>query len=264
MNIEILSSTAKIAEAGAQAYSDLLAKKPDAVLGLATGSSPLPIYDQLISLYEDGAISFADTRAFLLDEYVGLAADHEQAYRRFIEEVFAGKVDFAPGAVQGPDGDTGDPFAAAAAYEQKLVDSGGVDLQILGLGTDGHIAFNEPGGSLSSKTHPQVLTEQTRADNARFFDDNIDEVPQFAITQGLATIMRAKQIVLVAEGSQKAEAVAQMVEGGGSALWPATVLQWHPNITVLLDEDAASKLKLADFYKAEARGRRALARLENK
>lgn len=262
LNIEILSSTEEIAQAGADLYRDLLKNKPNAILGLATGSSPIPVYNELIRMYEDGEISFEDASAYLLDEYIGLPADHEQAYRNVISDIFTGQVNFAPGTVHSPAGDTNDPFKAAEEYEAQLEAIGGVDLQLLGLGTDGHIAFNEPGGSLSSKTHPQVLTDQTRIDNCRFFEDDMDRVPKFSITQGLATIMSAKKIVLVAQGKQKAEAVKQMIEGGVSAMWPATVLQWHRDLTLLLDEDAASELALADFYKTEAHGRHELMELQ--
>ncbi len=251
MNVAILSSTEQIAHVAADMYTELLTGKPDAVLGLATGSSPLPVYEELIRRYKAGEISFAKVQAFLLDEYVGLPADHEENYRNVIDRVFTSHVDFAPGAVHGPDGTAADPKAAAKAYEAELLASGGVDLQILGIGTYGHIAFNEPGGSLTSVTHQQALTEQTRVDNARFFGDDISLVPRFSITQGLATIGRAKKIVLVAQGEQKAEAIAQTVEGGVSALWPATVLQFHQDVTLLLDEAAASQLKLADFYTYE-------------
>ncbi|MFZ1381691.1 MAG: glucosamine-6-phosphate deaminase [Scrofimicrobium sp.] len=250
MRIAVLPSSNEIATLVADMYSELLAKKPNAVLGLATGSSPVPVYDELVRRYEAGDISFADARAFLLDEYVGLPVDHPEGYRNFIERVFAGRVNFAPDAVVGPNGQADDVEAAAIEYQERMESAGWVDLQILGIGTDGHIAFNEPGGSLTSPVHTQVLTKQTREDNARFFDGDISKVPSLALTQGLETISHAKRIVLVAEGKQKAEAVAQMVEGGVSALWPATVLQFHNDVTIMIDERAASELKLIDHYRA--------------
>ena len=262
MNIVVLSSTDEIARAAADLDTNLLSEKPDAVLGLATGSSPVPVYDELIRRYEEGEVSFKDAKAFLLDEYVGLPEDHPEGYRNFIQRVFASKVDFAPGAVNGPNGTAADPKQAANEYEEKIVKSGGVDLQILGIGTDGHIGFNEPGGSLSSTTHTQVLTEQTRKDNARFFDGDIDLVPRYCITQGLATISRAKAVVLVAQGEQKADAIAALAEGGVSALWPASVLQFHNDATILVDESAASKLGLKDYYKAAYEGEVALSALK--
>ncbi len=262
MQVVVLSSNEEIASTAADMYTNLLVAKPNAVIGLATGSSPLPVYNELIARYQAGKVSFKDAQAFLLDEYVGLDSDHPQAYRNFVERVFVSHVDFAPGAVHGPEGTAANPKQAARDYEALIAASGGVDLQILGIGTDGHIGFNEPGGSLSSTTHTQVLTEQTRQDNARFFDDNIDLVPKYCITQGLATIGRAKKVVLVAQGEQKADAVAAMVEGGVSALWPASALQFHNDATILVDEAAASKLRLKDYYQAAHEGEQALAQYE--
>lgn len=166
-----------------------------------------------------------------------------------IEREIASRVDFAPGAVRGPDGTAKDLTAACQEYEAMIADAGGVDLQILGIGTDGHIAFNEPGSSLASRTRIKTLTEQTRADNARFFGGDVAAVPRHVLTQGLATIMAARHLVLLATGRRKAEAVHQMVEGAVSALWPASVLQAHPHVTVLLDDAAAGRLQLADHYR---------------
>ena len=202
-----------------------------------------------------GLISFRQARGFTLDEYVGLPADHPQRYRTVIDEVFVSKVDFAPGAVQGPDGLAADIPAACAEYETAIRDAGGVDLQILGIGTDGHIAFNEPGSSLGSRTRIKTLTMQTRMDNARFFGGDVDAVPTHCLTQGLATIMEARHLILVATGRRKAEAVHQLVEGPISALWPATILQLHPHVTVLLDEAAARRLQLVDYYRETYRSK---------
>src|SRR4051812_41178156 len=178
-------------------------------------------------------MSFQQAQGFILDEYVGLPADHPQRYRNVIDDAFVSRVDFAPGAVDGPDGLAADIPAACAAYENAIQAAGGVDLQIVGIGTDGHIAFNEPGSSLASRTRIKTLTRQTRVDNARFFDGDLDAVPTHCLTQGLGTIMAAGHIILVATGSSKAEAVQHLVEGAVSALWPATVLQHHPHVTVL-------------------------------
>jgi glucosamine-6-phosphate deaminase len=238
-----------IASLVADEIERLLAEKPDAVLGLATGSSPLAIYDELVRRHESGRITFARARAFMLDEYVGLPEDHPERYRNVIEREIAGRVDFAPGAVQGPDGNAEDIPAACAAYEAAIADAGGVDLQILGIGTDGHIAFNEPGSSLASRTRIKTLTSQTRRDNARFFGGDVEAVPRHCVTQGLATIMSARHLVLVATGSGKAEAVHHLVEGAVSAMWPATVMQHHPRATVLVDPAAASRLQLGDYYR---------------
>jgi len=244
----IIDQASALARIAADAVERLLRTKPDAVLGLATGSSPLAVYDELVRRHAAG-LSFARARAFLLDEYVGLPADHPERYRTVIEREIAGRMDFAPGAVQGPDGLAADLTAACAEYEAAIAAAGGVDLQILGIGTDGHVAFNEPGSSLASRTRIKTLTEQTRADNARFFDGDVTAVPRHVLTQGLGTIMAARHLVLLATGRGKAEAVHRMVEGAVSALWPASVLQLHPHVTVLVDDASAGRLQLADYYR---------------
>ena len=249
MEVIILRDSKEIGGVAAGAFEKLLDRKPDAVLGLATGSSPLSIYDELATRYEQGRISFKQARGFTLDEYVGLPADDPQCYRNVIDTVFVSRVDFAPGAVQGPDGLATDIPASCAAYDQAIRDAGGVDLQILGIGTDGHIGFNEPGSSLASRTRIKTLTRQTRMDNARFFDGDLDAVPTHCLTQGLGTIMEARHVLLVATGRAKAEAVHHMVEGAVTAMWPGSILQHHPHVTVLLDEAAARRLQLADYYR---------------
>ena len=255
MEVVILADAKEIGVVAADAIGALIQRKPNAVLGLATGSSPLVIYDELAARYEAGLISFRAARGFTLDEYVGLPADHPQRYRNVIDEVFVSRVDFAPGAVDGPDGLAGDIPAACTAYEAAIHDAGGVDVQILGIGTDGHIAFNEPGSSLASRTRIKTLTRQTRIDNARFFGGDVDAVPTHCLTQGLATIMAARHVMLVATGGRKAEAVHHLVEGPVSAMWPATVLQHHPHVTVLLDDAAAQRLQLAGYYRETYRAK---------
>jgi len=255
MEVIILAGPPEIGTVAADAISALLHRKPDAVLGLATGSSPLAIYDELVTRCAAGQISFSQVRGFTLDEYVGLPAEHPERYRNVIDNVFVSRVDFAPGAVQGPDGLAADIPAACTAYEESIRAAGGIDLQILGIGTDGHIGFNEPGSSLASRTRIKTLTAQTRSDNARFFDDDIDAVPTHCLTQGLATILDARHVVLVATGRQKAEAVHHLVEGAVSAMWPGSVLQHHPHVTVLLDDAAARRLQLADYYRETHRSK---------
>jgi glucosamine-6-phosphate deaminase len=244
----VIAPAGELARLAADAVEGLLRADPETVLGLATGSSPLAVYDELVARHKEG-LSFARAKAFMLDEYVGLPADHPERYRNVIEREFASRVDFAPGAVQGPDGLAEDLPAACAAYEKSIADAGGVDLQLLGIGTDGHIAFNEPGSSLASRTRIKTLTRQTREDNARFFGGSVDDVPRHCLTQGLATIMSARHLVLLASGRAKAEAVHQLVEGPVSAMWPATIMQLHPHATVLVDDAAASRLQLADYYR---------------
>ncbi|MFB8227673.1 glucosamine-6-phosphate deaminase [Cellulosimicrobium sp. NPDC055967] len=245
----VIAPAERLAVLAADAIEGLVRSKPESVLGLATGSSPLKVYDELARRHREDGLSFAGVKAFMLDEYVGLPAEHPERYRNVIETEIASRVDFAPGAVQGPDGNAEDLVAACEAYEESIAAAGGVDLQILGIGTDGHIAFNEPGSSLASRTRIKTLTAQTREDNARFFGDDVDRVPRHCLTQGLATIMSARHLVLLATGKGKAEAVHQLVEGPISALWPATIMQMHPHATVLVDDAAASRLQLGDYYR---------------
>jgi len=255
MEVVICRDAREIGGIAADAIGALLTRKPEAVLGLATGSSPLAIYDELAARCADGALSFRRARGFTLDEYVGLPADHPERYRNVIDQVFTSRVDLAPGAVSSPDGEAADIPAACAAYEAAIQAAGGVDLQILGIGTDGHVAFNEPGSSLASRTRIKTLTRQTRVDNARFFDGDVDSVPTHCLTQGLGTIMEARHLILVATGRSKAEAVHHLVEGAVSAMWPATILQHHRHVTVLLDDAAARRLQLVDYYRETYRSK---------
>ena len=254
MEVVVLAQVAERAAVVADAVVDLLRRRPTAVLGLATGSSPLPVYDALAARCAQGEVSFARARAFTLDEYVGLPPGHPEAYRQVIDRELVSRVDFAPGAVQSPDPDPDDVPGSCARYEQAIHEAGGVDLQLLGIGSDGHLAFNEPGSSLASRTRVKTLTAQTRLDNARFFA-HPDDVPQHVITQGLGTIREARHLVLLASGANKAEAVAAMVEGPVSASCPASVLQLHPHVTVLLDDAAASGLNLRGYYEQVWQGK---------
>ena len=247
MEIVILGGRRQIGILAADAIEQLLRRKPEAVLGLATGSSPLPVYDELAARHQQG-LDFSRASAFALDEYVGLPAGHPESYREVVRREFTNRVNIAAENVHGPDGRADDIPAACEAYEQAIAAAGGVDLQLLGLGTDGHIGFNEPGSSFASRTRIKSLVEQTRRDNARFFN-SLSEVPHHVITQGLGTIMETRHVILLATGAQKAQAVRDFVEGPVAAICPASVLQFHPHATVLLDEAAASGLKLADFYR---------------
>jgi glucosamine-6-phosphate deaminase len=228
--------------------AELVARHPHAVLGLATGSSPLPVYDDLARRVAAGDLSLAGVRAFLLDEYVGLPRGHDQGYRTFVARHLEDRVDLAPGAVQGPDVWADDLPAACAAYEDAIAAAGGVDVQLLGIGTDGHVGFNEPGSSLASRTRIKTLTDQTRADNARFFAA-ADQVPRHVLTQGVGTILTARHVVMLAFGAAKAGAVARAVEGPVTAMVPGSALQLHPHATVVVDEAAASGLALAGYYR---------------
>lgn len=224
----------------------LLDRKPDAVLGLATGSTPLPVYEALAKRVAGRDLSLV--RGFALDEYVGLDPAHPESYRSVIAREVVQPLGLDPARVRVPDGDEEGIQRAGAEYEAAIDAAGGVDLQLLGIGTGGHIGFNEPGSSFASRTRVKTLTEQTRADNARFFD-SIDQVPRHCITQGLGTILRARHLVLLAFGAGKAEAVAQAVEGPVTAMLPGSAIQLHQHVTVVVDEAAATRLKLADYYR---------------
>ncbi|MFJ5861214.1 glucosamine-6-phosphate deaminase [Pseudarthrobacter sp. NPDC092439] len=246
MEIVILPTPADVARTAADAIEQQVRRGPS-VLGLATGSTPLGTYAELIRRHRAGGLSFANAQAFLLDEYVGLPAGHPQSYHSVIREEFTGSVDFAPDAVHGLNGMAEDLEAEAAQYEERISASGGVDIQILGIGTDGHVGFNEPMSSLASRTRIKTLTRQTRQDNARFFESAAD-VPEHVLTQGLGTIRRARHLLLLAMGDAKAEAIAAAVEGPVAALCPASALQLHPHVSVLVDEAAASRLAHRDYY----------------
>lgn len=246
MEIVILPTPADVARTAADAIEQQVRRGPS-VLGLATGSTPLGTYGELIERHRTGGLSFANAQAFLLDEYVGLPAGHPQSYHSVIREEFTGGVDFGPDAVHGLDGMAEDLEAEAAQYEERISASGGVDIQILGIGTDGHVGFNEPMSSLASRTRIKTLTRQTRQDNARFFDSPAD-VPGHVLTQGLGTIRQARHLLLLAMGEAKAEAIAAAVEGPVAARCPASALQLHPHVSVLVDEAAASKLAHRDYY----------------
>lgn len=226
----------------ADAVAALVAAKPDAVLGVATGSTPLSAYRALAAR----SLDLCRLRAFALDEYVGLDLDAPQSYHSVIAREVTEPLGLDPARVHVPG--EGPLEAAGEAYERAILDSGGVDLQLLGLGTDGHIGFNEPGSSLASPTRIKTLAEQTRRDNARFFG-SLDEVPVHCITQGLGTILRARHLILLAFGDRKAEALAAAVEGPVSARVPGSVIQLHPRVTVIIDESAASRLEFADYYR---------------
>lgn len=219
-------------------------------LGVATGSTPLGLYARLRQAHAEGRFSLAGSSAWALDEYVGLAEDHPEGYRNVLRAELVGpdKTGLAEEDLHTPDGSATDLEAAATAYEEAI---GSVDMQILGIGGDGHIGFNMPSGSLASTTHVGTLTQETREANARFFSGDVSSVPEKCLTQGLATIMRAKEIILLAFGREKARAVAELIEGPVSAFWPATVLQHHPRVTILADELAASELTMIDYYRAK-------------
>jgi len=221
---------------------------PEVVLGVATGSSPMATYTALARLVAAGALDLSGASAFALDEYVGLPKGHPESYAEVIRRSVTEPLGMDPVRVHCPDGFAADLEAAGPAYEAAILAAGGVDVQLLGIGSNGHIGFNEPTSSLSSRTRIKTLAERTRLDNARFFP-SLDEVPQHCLTQGLGTIMDARQVVLVAQGEAKAHAIAAVVEGPVTAMYPGSVLQLHPRATIIVDEAAAAELMLADYYR---------------
>lgn len=221
----------------------IIAGKPDAVLGLATGSSPLSTWRALA----DRKVDMSRVRGFALDEYVGLSAGHPESYAAVIARDAVGPLGLTPALVHVPAGQ-GRIEDAGENYELAIQQAGGVDVQVLGIGRTGHIGFNEPGSSFASLTRVKTLTEQTRRDNARFFG-SIDDVPVHCVTQGLGTIMRARQLVLLAFGEAKAEVLAGAVEGPLTSSLPASLIQLHPRVTVIVDEAAASLLRYAEYYR---------------
>lgn len=216
-------------------------------LGVATGSTPLPVY-QALRNFADAGQDFSTMSAFALDEYVGLPEGHPESYRAVVDREVTVPLGLAPERVHVPDGSLAGIETAGERYEAALEASGGVDLQLLGIGATGHLGFNEPGSSFGSLTRVKTLTERTRIDNARFFS-SLDEVPIHCVTQGLGTILRARHLVLLAFGPAKAEALAAAVEGPVSASMPGSAIQLHPRVTVVVDAAAASRLAFGDYYR---------------
>ncbi|MCH8531631.1 MAG: glucosamine-6-phosphate deaminase [Saccharospirillum sp.] len=247
MQIIILENADQVAQYGAQQFVDLLNRQPDAVLGLATGSTPVALYQNLIQRYQAGEISFERASSFNLDEYLGLAGDHPQSYRHFMNSQLFNHIDIAPQNTHIPDGSTEDPLSTCEQYEADIVKAGGIDLQLLGIGRNGHIGFNEPSSSLASRTRVKTLTPDTVAANQRFFSEG-EFQPRLSLTMGIGTIMEARRILLLATGETKSAAVREAVEGPVAARCPASILQMHPRATLVLDRAAASALKDVEFY----------------
>lgn len=225
----------------ARLIAERIRKKPNLVLGLATGSTPLGTYKELIRLHKDEGLDFSRVTTFNLDEYVGLPPSHNQSYHYFMMENFFNHINIDRRYIHIPDGMASDIEAHCEWYEEQIRKAGGIDLQLLGIGANGHIAFNEPGSSLGSRTRIKTLTEQTIKDNARFFS-RIEDVPRYAITMGIGTIMDARELLLLANGPKKADAVKAAAEGPITAMCPASIIQMHRRATVIVDREAGSKL----------------------
>lgn len=240
MNIYIYEHTEELYEQVAKKISNLIKTNPKAKLGLATGSTPIKVYEKLIEKYQSGDISFAEVSTFNLDEYVGLDSTHKQSYAYFMNDKFFSHIDIKKENTFIPSGIASNINKEMDSYD-ALLHKHKIDLQLLGIGSNGHIGFNEPGTSFNSRTHMITLNEQTRLDNARFFT-HIDHVPEKAITMGIYSIMQAKEIILIATGDSKADAVKKMIKGPIDTSLPASVLQTHPRVHVFLDQLSAKEL----------------------
>jgi len=247
MEVIICKTYDAMSRAAAEVVAQVLNEKPNAVLGMATGSTPLGLYQELVRMHREESLDFSQVTTFNLDEYVGLPTTHEQSYHYFMHENFFKHVNIPKQNIHIPSGTTSNYRAFCQWYEKRIDECGGIDVQILGIGSDGHIAFNEPGSSLSSRTRLKTLAKQTIDDNARFFDSR-EQVPVYAITMGVGTIMEARKLLLLANGAKKAEAVAAAVEGPVSSMVTASALQMHEDATVFADDPAASKLKMREYY----------------
>ncbi|MFH1755520.1 MAG: glucosamine-6-phosphate deaminase [Candidatus Latescibacterota bacterium] len=241
MEVVVKESYEAVSELAARMIADVVRGKPRCVLGLATGSTPVGTYKKLIRMHQQEDLDFSLVVTFNLDEYVGLPADHEQSYHYFMKEEFFRHINIRQQNTHIINGLAEDLAAECLAYEAKIKEAGGIDIQLLGIGANGHIAFNEPGSSLGSRTRIKTLDERTIKDNARFFASP-GEVPRYALTMGIGTIIEARQLILLASSKTKTDAVAKTVEGPITAMVPATIVQLHPKATIITDKAAAGKL----------------------
>jgi glucosamine-6-phosphate deaminase len=232
----------------AQIIAQVIRERPDAVLGLATGRTPMRLYAELVRLHREERLDFSQVTTFNLDEYVGLQPDHPQSYRRFMDEHLFRHVDIDPRRTHVPHGTADDLRHECRRYEDAIAAAGGIDLQLLGLGRNGHIGFNEPTGSMNARTWVKILSEQTLSDNSAVFGD-VASMPRHAITMGVGTILDADRTLLLAFGAAKAPAVASTIEGPVAAICPASALQFHPRATIVVDEAAAAGLQYTHHYR---------------
>lgn len=247
MRVIIEPTPQQASHRAATLVAQLIRKKPRAILGLATGGTPLRLYQELIRMHQEEGLDFSRITSFNLDEYVGLPPTHPQSYRHFMYENLFRHINIDIRNTHVPDGRALDYDTYGAQYEAMIQEAGGIDLQILGIGRDGHIAFNEPGSSLGSRTRLKTLAPETVRDNARFFGSE-DQVPRLAITMGVGSILDSKKCLLLAFGSEKADAIAATVEGPVTAQVTASALQFHQDVVAILDEEAASKLQRRSYY----------------
>jgi len=241
MEVRVFDTSEQMSVAAAELFAHRIREKPDIVLGLATGGTPVKMYTDLARMHREGQLDFSRVVTFNLDEYIGLPPDHDQSYRYFMDSNLFDKVNISKENTHLPDGMASDLDAMCAAYEEAIKQAGGIDLQLLGIGGNGHIAFNEPGSPRDSRTRVVDLTPETIRDNSRFFKDE-SEVPTRAVTMGIASILETREIVLIADGAHKVEAIARSVEGEITPDVPTSFLQEHPKCIFFLDREAASRL----------------------
>ncbi|MCC3372329.1 glucosamine-6-phosphate deaminase [Cohnella sp. REN36] len=236
-----VSNAEGIAKAASHSLIAQIDKKPDSVLGLATGTSPIMLYNEIVKEYLEGNVNFKRITSFNLDEYVGLSGDHEQSYRKFMEKHFFNRINIEISNTHIPNGEAENPDEECERYEELIRKAGGIDWQLLGIGLNGHIGFNEPGDSLIAVTHMVRLKEETRSANAKHFNSR-EEVPTHAMTVGMASILKAKKIIVIAMGREKAHIVQQTIMGPITTKLPASFLQIHPDVTFFLDTESAMLL----------------------
>ncbi len=247
MQVIIKPDYDEMSKEAAKIVAEVVKNKPNAVLGLATGSTPIGLYKELIKMHKEG-LDFSKCTTFNLDEYCGLSHEHDQSYYYFMHENLFNHINIPEEKIHVPSGDMSNHETFCAWYEDEIDKAGGIDIQVLGIGSDGHIAFNEPGSSLGSRTRIKTLTQQTIDDNARFFD-KAEDVPRYAITMGVGTILEARKCLMLINGKKKAGIAKDAIEGPVSQMVTATALQMHPDAIAILDEDAGSELELKDYYK---------------
>jgi glucosamine-6-phosphate deaminase len=241
MNVLIADNYEEVSKISAEIIAELVRTKPNCVLGLATGSTPIGMYEKLIEFYKEKNVDFSKVTTFNLDEYLGLPGSHSQSYRFFMNNKLFNHINIDINNTFVPNGIANDIQEVCEKYDQMILDAGGIDLQVLGIGNNGHIGFNEPSDALNIGTHVTNLTKSTIEINSRFFN-SINEVPTKAITMGLGSIMKAKHIVLIASGSSKADIIGKLVNGKIDTLIPASLLQVHQNVTVIVDKDAGARI----------------------
>ena len=247
MEVIVKETYKQMSKEAAKVVAQVLNTKPNAVLGMATGSTPLGLYKELVRMHNAESLDFSQVTTFNLDEYVGLAVTHPQSFHYFMHENFFKHVNIPPQNIYIPSGTTSNYRAFSEWYEQRIEECGGIDIQVLGIGSDGHIGFNEPGSSLSSRTRLKTLAKPTIDDNARFFAKR-EDVPIYAITMGVGTILEARELLFLANGANKADAVAAAIEGPITSMITASAMQLHPVVKAFIDADAAGNLAMTEYY----------------